>query len=135
MGEVDKLTKTVVLTELPLIEVKSVFPFDLFPNSVTLDRKQVTITYRYFFQVMRVVSVQIQDILSAEVNAGPFFGSLDIVSRFFTDVHHKINWMWRGDAIKLRRLIQGAILAHHEEIDIINIPRDELLEKLYRLGE
>jgi len=134
VNQTDKLIGITQKTERPLLVVTGIWPFDLFPNTVKLDRKQVLIIERFFFKTIQVVSMPIEDILNVEMHAGPVFGSIDIVSRFFTDNHRKVNWLWKRDAIKMRRLIQGMVIAHKDKIDITKIDRRELIRLLYSLA-
>src|SRR5690554_5588578 len=66
-----------------LIKADSIFPLVLFPDTIIVDRVKVTITRRQFFLVAEVVSTQIEDVLNVESDTGPFFGSINLYTRFF----------------------------------------------------
>jgi hypothetical protein len=68
-----------------LHKADTVFPLTLFPDTVTIDREKLSISYRVFFRVARVISTPLDDIESVDANVGPFFGSLRITSRFFVN--------------------------------------------------
>ncbi len=64
-----------------LATATTVFPFTLFPDTVTLDRAKLNITKRSFVSTAEVMSIRIEDILNVTASVGPVFGSLHIVSR------------------------------------------------------
>ena len=118
-----------------LFEANTVFPFVLFPDTVSIDRVKVTVTRRLFFQTAQVISIQIEDVLNVEANTGPFFGSLKIWTRFFNKKPLMVSWLSRQDAIKIKTILQGYSIARNKQIDTTNVPVDELVALLARLGE
>lgn len=118
-----------------LFKTDTVFPFTLFPDTITLDREKFTFTNRIFFFVSKVISVPVRDILNVEADYGPFFGSVHTSSRYFITSPITVNFLWRSDAIKLQRLLQGLIIVQEKEIDISNVSTPELLNMLTDLGK
>ena len=119
-----------------LITASTVFPFTLFRDTVTVDREKVTITHRDFFRVSDVMSTRIEDILNVTANVGPVFGSLKLVSRIFSpDKPYKIERLWRDDALKLKRIMQGYIIAKQKEIEVDALSTKELAAMLDQLGK
>lgn len=118
-----------------LYEATTVFPFTLFPDTLTLDREKLTIAKRHFWRVATITSVPVGEIMSAEAVVGPFFGSLDLTFRFFTNNERRINFLTRHDATELQRLIHGYIIAHRREIDVSSVNKDELIDLLCTLGQ
>ena len=118
-----------------LFKAKTVFPFNLFPDTVTVDREKVTIVNRFFFGVAKINSAPIRDILSVEADVGPLFGSVNITSRYFYTNPHSINFLWRGDALNLQRLLQGYIIVHEQEIDCSKLGTEQLKILLEDLGK
>ncbi len=118
-----------------LIKANSVFPFVLFPDSISLGRQQLTIVHRAFFSTANTISVQIDDILSVESNVGPFFGSLHLFSKYFFNNVKTINFLSRHDVLKIQRLIQGYMIAHHRKIDCSTIEKGQLIILLNSLGQ
>lgn len=129
-----KLAKIAVKSHEILFKANTVFPFTLFPDTVTLDREKLSFANRFFFQVAKITSVPVRDILSAEADLGPFFGSVHTTSRFFITNPKSIRWLWRSDAEKLQRLLQGYIIAHEQEIDCDDIEKKKLIAMLNDLG-
>lgn len=129
-----KLTEVAIKGHEILFKANTVFPFTLFPDTVTLDREKITFATRYFFRIAEITSVPVRDILSVKVDVGLFFGSVHTASRYFITNPKSVNWLWRRDAIRLQRLLQGYIIAHEQEIECGHIKKDKLLALLNDLG-
>ena len=117
-----------------LFKATTVFPFVLVPDTVTLDREKLTIATRYFFRVAKITSTPIRDILSAEVDVGPFFGSVHVSSKFFVSGPYSINFMHKKDAMRLQRLLQGYVIVQEQDIETAHIETDKLIAMLEKLG-
>jgi hypothetical protein len=118
-----------------LFTTDTVFPFTLFPDTVTLDREKLTIAKRIFFRVARLTSTPIRDILSVEAHVGPFFGSLHMSSRYFITNPYSVNFLLRKDALELQRMLQGYIIVHEQQINCAGIEKPELIDLLNDLGK
>lgn len=118
-----------------LFQADSVFPFILFPDTVTLDREKLTIAERLFFRMAKITSVPIADILSVEADVGPFFGSVHLKSRYFFTNARSIKFLSRGNAVKLQRLLQGYIIASQRKVDCTGIGTKDLITLLNDLGQ
>lgn len=130
-----KLHKIVSRSNEVLATATAVFPFDFFPDSVTLDRTKVTITKRSFFWSAEVISIRIEDILNISSGVGPFFGSITIASRVMSsEDHFTIDYFWRKDAIRLKHIIQGYVIAHHNDIKVSHLSKKEMIATLSELG-
>lgn len=118
-----------------LFSANTIFPLTLFPDTATVDREKLTITRRRFFGVAESMSIRIEDILNVTADVGPFWGSFKISTRFF-DPHkpYTVNYFWRHDVIRLKRIIQGYIIAIHEKIDCSAFSARELAKMLDELG-
>lgn len=130
----EKLYDVAIKAHDILLSANTVFPFILFPDTITIDREKVTIVHRPFFRMAKIVSVRIHDLLNVEADVGPFFGTVHLTSRYFLNNPESINYLWRSDAAKVQRLLQGYIIAQHEKIDCSKIPKEELCILLDDLG-
>ena len=131
-----KLNKIVAQSKEILASAQTVMlPNNLFPDTLVLDRTKVTITIRPFFWSSSVISIRIEDILNVTTSVGPLFGSLTISSRIMNSTdHYQINYFWRRDAIRLKQVLQGYMIAVHNNVDTSHLSKDELIEKLIELG-
>lgn len=129
------LRKIVSQSHEVLVSANTVFPISLFPDTVTVDRTKVTITKRDFFWSSDVMSIRIEDVLNVSASVGPLFGSLTVASRVMSTIDHfQINHFWRNDAIRLKHVIQGYVIAQHNNIDTAHLNKKDLIETLLELG-
>lgn len=107
----------------------------LFPDTMTVDRAKVTITKRTFYRMAEVMSMRIEDILNATCTVGPVFGTVSIVSRVLNDDQsYTIGRFWRSEAKRLKRVLQGYVIALQRQIDCGKLETRELAAMLERLG-
>lgn len=119
-----------------LVRAKTVFPLTLFPDTLTIDRAKLTITHRDFFGAGEVLTISIEDILNVTATVGPFFGSVIIATRFFDlNKPYKVDHFWRADALKIKRIMQGYIIAKQKKIDCSALSTKELAKMLDELGK
>jgi hypothetical protein len=112
-----------------------ILPTNLFPDSVVVDRTKITITKRNFFWSADVISIRIEDVLNVATSTGPLFGSLTVSSRVMNSTdHYEINYFWRKDAVYLKQIIQGYMIAQHNKIKTSHLSRQELISTLLELG-
>jgi hypothetical protein len=129
------LKKLVERSHEVLMSANTVFPVSLFPDTVTVDRTKVTITRRDFFWSSDVLSIRIEDVLNVSASVGPLFGSLTLASRVMSTIDHfRITHLWRNDAIRLKHMIQGYVIAQHNKIDTAHLSKKELIDTLVELG-
>lgn len=119
-----------------LVRAKTVFPLTLFPDTLTIDRTKLTITHKDFFKQAEVLSISVEDILNVTATVGPFFGSVKISTRFF-DINrpYTVDHFWRADALRIKRIAQGYIIAHQKKIDTSILDTKELARMLDDLGK
>lgn len=119
-----------------LMTATTVFPFTLFPDTVIIDREKISIAHRFFFRVAEVVSMRIEDILNVTADVGPIFGSVSMLTRFFDpDKPYTVNYLWRGDALRLKRILQGYVIAIQKSIDTSALSAKELATLLDEFGQ
>ncbi len=119
-----------------LVRAKTVFPLTLFPDTLTVDRTKLTITHRDFFKSAEVLSIQIEDILNVTATVGPVFGSVKLSTRFFDpDKPYTVDHFWRADALKVKRIMQGYMIARQKEVDCSALSTSELARLLDELGK
>jgi hypothetical protein len=107
----------------------------LFPDTMIIDRAKVTITKRQFFRMADVMSVRIEDVLNATCTLGPVFGTVTIVSRVMSENQTiTIGRFLREEAMRLKRVLQGYVIALQRKIDCSNLETSELADMLEKLG-
>jgi hypothetical protein len=118
-----------------LADVQSAFPFTLFPDSINIDRRKITVIHRAIFGKSIVVSVPLADIHRVELSTGPRFGSLKIMAKFFDDKPVTVNFLTKSDAFLVKRLLDGFIIAIERNIDCSRMQKHELIAILKGLGQ
>jgi hypothetical protein len=110
--------------------------FTPFADILTLDRAKLTVTKRRFVRSAEVMSIRIEDVLNVTAAVDFFFGSIKISSRVMNaDNPYTIGYFWRKDAIHLKRVTQGYIIAMQRSIDCSSLAAAELTAMLDQLGE
>jgi hypothetical protein len=110
-------------------------PRNIFPDSVLLDRSKLTIKKRSFFWSSETITIRIEDILNVSSTIGPFFGSITVSSRVMNSTdHYEIDCFLRKDAIYLKEMIQGYMIALHSKVNTGHLKREELINTLVALG-
>lgn len=117
-----------------LAQAKAIFPFDLFPDTIIVDREKVTVNHREFFQVGEEISTQIHDVLNVEADTGPFLGSLKLWTRYFSQEPLQVRYLPRDDTQKLKEILQGYIIAMKKDIDCSKFSLKELVPLLQQMG-
>lgn len=108
----------------------------LFPDTLTIDRAKLTVTKRTFISTAEVMSIRVEDILNVTAAVGPFFGSIKIISRVMSpEKPYLLGRFWRSDAMRMKRIIQGYVIALQRHIDCNSLPTEELAHMLDKLGE
>ncbi len=118
-----------------LSRATTVFPVTLFPDTITIDRTKLTITHRGALGAAEILSIRIEDILNVAATVGPVFGTVKITSRFFDpDKPYSVEHFWRRDALRIKRIMQGYLIARQKGVDCSAFSTPELARKLDELG-
>jgi hypothetical protein len=133
--ETQKLEKVMNNVQELLLDVNSIFPFMLFPDSLLVDRQKVMLIHRSFFGVSQRINIQVGDLQAIEVDLGPFFGTVSITTKQFSNTVNKIHMLTREDAIQAQRLLQGFVVANKQKLDYSNIEKNKLVAILKKLGQ
>lgn len=111
------------------------FPIDLFPDTINVEEGRVTVITRNFFFSSQVYSVDIKNISNILINTAPFFAQLVIVSKTFTENEIRIKYLWKEQAVEIRRIIEGLRIFANEEIDTSTYTKKDLIAKLEELSK
>jgi hypothetical protein len=131
----EKLKYMVEKSQVVLMKASAVFPFDLFPDSITIDRQKLTFVHRNFFNQEKTVSVPLADISNVQADVGPLFGTITVTSEHFINNTQTIRYLTRKEVLELQRVLQGMTIAHKEGVDLSTVSEEELLPLLQQLGK
>ncbi len=120
-----------------LFRAKTVFPFDFFPDTVTIDANKVDITLKSFFATEAMTSIMLKEIMDVRVHTALFMAKLIIdygphplkVKKVF------VSHLWRADALKAKEIIEGMLLLYRgENIDTTKLKPEETIREVREIG-
>ncbi len=117
-----------------IYSIRTVFPFRIFPQMVSVDKKKVNIVRWYFFGTEQITTVLIQDIAGVHVSTNLFFANLTIHARLPGARPISVNYLPKFDALKMQEIMEGLLMSKYENIDISNIPPQQLNATLQHVG-
>jgi hypothetical protein len=103
---------------------------------LTLSRSKLYGEQRLGIRNVSVMSVRVEDVLNANGEVGPISGFIHIATKFTSpgEPYH-IGPFHRKDVLRLKRIIQGYVIALQKGIDPNPIPTRELISMLYEIGD
>ncbi len=116
-----------------IFETKSVFPFELFPDKITICPNRVTITRNSLFSKFEY-PIQIENITGARIYRTVFFATL-YIDTFGIAAPDPIRFLKIDDARIARRYLLALIECKKANIDLSKYEIDELREKLKKIGK
>ncbi len=130
-----KLNALVNADNQALFTFQTVFPFDLFPDRISIDRNKITITKRYFFFDRAVQSILIKDLMTVIGEESLLFATLHIVDRLLPNKTITVMNLPKSDARTARRILEGLLISEKKGVDLTTIPNSELVPKLIEIGK
>jgi hypothetical protein len=102
-----------------LCSIKSVFPFDFFPTTITISKTKIDVIDQLFFFSKKIDSILISDIGRVEVITGLFFSSILIRAKTIDKLLIDVSYLNQSDAIKAQSVIQGLLIAKADKLDVM----------------
>lgn len=112
-----------------IISISSLFPWDLFPDSIDVEESRVTFKFRQFLS-SQSHSVDIRDISNVFIESSLFFATLQVVSRTYTQNDIKIGNLNKSKAEKVQRIIEGLRSFTENNINTSHYEINELISKI-----
>jgi len=130
----DELNKAIQNSKEILISASSL---DLIHRStLTLTRTKLYGEKRSGLSKVSVMSVRAEDVLNINGDVSLISGFVDITTKFTgPGKPYHIGPFHRKDVLRLKRIIQGYVIALQKNIDLSPIPTPELITMLYELGD
>lgn len=130
-----KLDELASIDNQALFTAKGIFPFDLFPDSIYIDRNKISVHKHFFFFTKQLQSIMIRDTLTIVVEENLLFASLKIVDKVFPQDTIQVRFLTKSDAKKVRWIVEALIVGLNENIDFTRIPNQDLIPKLLEIGK
>ncbi|RJR28932.1 hypothetical protein C4564_03840 [Candidatus Microgenomates bacterium] len=116
-----------------LFTMTSVFPLDIFPNTINIEEGRITIITRHLFS-SEEHSIDIKNISNVFIYTSIFFSQLVVISKTFEENEIKLRNLIPSQAVYARRIIEGLRVIDHAEIDTSGFSKRELIEMLEKLS-
>ena len=117
-----------------LLNIKTVFPFKLFPTHLIVDIHRVIVIEQTFLFADTIRSIPIQNIQYVRCDRSLLFGTVCIRTYGFSDREVVISHLWNKDAICARRLIEGLIICYEENLDPMKFGEADVCKHLQNIG-
>jgi len=130
-----KLDDLALKSDYVLLKVSTFWPFTLFVNHIIVDPYKVNIIFREFFWSEHIHSVMIKDILDVVVETSVFFATVRIVDQGYIENTIDVAYLKKGDALRLRKIIQGLIIAHRQAVDLSVLSSSDIRSKTEEMGK
>ncbi len=117
-----------------LLRCNTMFPFDLFPNTLIIDYNKIDIIYRYFFRTSQTVSVPIGRINHVSVDSVFFLSTLKIEVKGMDKNPPPLAFMRSRDAHLAKNLLLGLMGAEANGIDLSRLTGQAVIDKLTEIG-
>ncbi len=105
-------TKTQETYEDPdiILTIKSIFPFELFPDELIIRKDKVTLINRTLPRFTMIRDMHMHDIAQAEADCGPIFGHLHVYPKLRTEEPLLIERVKRKDVLRAREIIEDYLV-------------------------
>lgn len=133
-SEAEKIDK-LIDSQLPIYRVQSFFPFDLFPDEIIVNQTEVSVILKHFFGSDRRYALNLKSISDVMVDSTPFFSTIKIVNKDYIENTVEVKFLKKDEALKMRKIIQGLIIANTRDIDLTKLTKEQIIEKTEKLGE
>lgn len=117
-----------------LFTCDTLFPFDLFPNTLIIDYNKVDIIYRHFFGNNHTVSIPIAQLNYVGVESVFFLSSLKLETKGLEQNPDPIVSLRTKDAVLAKNLIFGLMAAEKHDIDLTDLAKEDIIDKLIEIG-
>lgn len=127
--------------DIELMRTKSIFPFTIFTDTLIIDTTKVTIAKKQLFGTEYITTIPLKDIADVVVQTVMFLAAVTISympqaeSGGNKSVDAQIDNLPRKEAIKVKNILKGVLVAKAEEINIANLSPKELAEILQKFGK
>lgn len=117
-----------------LFTAKTVFPFDFFPDTLTINANKIDIVKSSFFASHQTSSIPIRDIANVELQTVPFFATLRIINIRYPMRPKVLRYLKKRDAIRAKNIIDGLLVALSQGADISELEPKKFIEEIEEVG-
>lgn len=132
--ELAKLDTLVEETESTIYEFSSVFPFQLFPDRVIIDKNKVTVVRKHLF-FKRIFPILLEDIRTVRVNRGIIFAAMEFEVMGYDQGPEPVAHLWPEQAKKAEEYLLGLIKSKRERVNLAKLSPDKIKKRLRGIGK
>lgn len=115
--------------------VRSVFPFDFFPTTITVSRTKLDVIDQLFFFSKRINSFMIAELGRVEVTTGLFFSTILFRAKTVDKLLMKVSYLNTSDAMKVQNVVQGLLIAKAEKVDTTELDAAQVEMNIATMGQ
>ncbi len=130
-----KVQQLVRKSEEVLFSTKTVWPFDLFPDTLTITANKLDIVQSVFFFSAQTTSIPIRDIARVELETSLFFAKLNIVNLRYPMEPIEIEYLWKSEATRAKNIIDGLLVSMSQGADVSAIEPKDMVPELEQVGQ
>ena len=117
-----------------VFEARSVFPLDVFPDHIIIDRSKVVIVFREMLGFETEHTILLNEVRDVDAELGYFIGSLKILVSGPGVQWTSITNLRKNDARRGKQIIDGLLIAKNENCDLDDLSHAEMVKQLTALG-
>lgn len=117
-----------------LLRFSAIFPFELFPDEVILDRMKISVIKKDFILSKRIITIPLTGTLNVEVSKGPLTSQIVIADTASGLNSVRVKNILYTDALYLQRLVEGIVVGIKQGINFMGMSREELLASASKWG-
>jgi hypothetical protein len=131
--EIEKLKTLAEETDTVLYQISSVFPFQIIPDKIIIDKNKVTVVRKWLFN-KHIFPMLYENITTVKVNRGLMFASIEFELLGFEENPGAITFLWPEKAGKAEHYILGMIKAKREQIDLSKLRPGQINKHIEKIG-
>lgn len=129
-----KLNTLAKETEAVIYDIASVFPFQLFPDKLIIDKNKVSIIRKSLF-FKRIFPILYEDIRTVKINRSILFCAIEFEIRGYEQNPGAVTHLWPKEASKAEKYILGMTKANRAEVDMTKLPVNKIRGVIKKIGE
>jgi hypothetical protein len=117
-----------------LFSTKTVFPFDFFPDTLTINGNKIDLVISNFFFSSATTSIPLRDIANVEIETSPFFAKLKIVNIRYPMEPVEMSYLKKGEAVKAKNIIDGLLVSMSQGADVAAVDPKKMQAHIEKVG-
>ncbi len=116
-----------------LFEAKAMFPFQLFPDHIVIDRNKVTVEKRDFLRREDVHTILADNIDHIDLDFTLFLATIKLAQKI-PSTELVVPFFRKADAVRIKQIITGLLIAKSQHVNLEEVAAEGLADKLVEIG-